>query len=216
MTTRMEKQKEILRWVKIVVLKTLKDKRLSHLDHDVLIAAGFYGYSQALLRYNPDKGAKFKTYAEYRIKGAVLDEVRKMIGDERRKTPKPIQVSNYNIENHLEEHDPIKETEGKIDLEVMLKKLKYSLSDKELKILQYRTEGHTLKEIAKKFRLDIGKATEVLDKIKKHACIYFQDHMEENFRITNYVCSFCKKENHKADNIRAFDCDHCGKSVKIR
>lgn len=216
MVSRTEKQREILRWVRIVVLKTLKDKRLSHLDHDILVAAGFYGYSQALKRYSPDKGAKFKTYAEYRIKGAVLDEVRKMIGDERRKTKKPTRAMNYNIENKTAEFDHIKETEGRMDLQVIMKDLRYSLSDKELKILQYRMEGHTLKEIAKKFRMDGERALEVLSKIKQQACIYFQNHMEENFRITKYVCSYCKRESEMAEGIRVFDCDHCGKRVEVR
>ncbi len=42
-----------------------------------LIDAGVIGLLDAVEKYNPSKGVKFKTYAEYRIKGAMLDELRK-------------------------------------------------------------------------------------------------------------------------------------------
>jgi RNA polymerase sigma factor for flagellar operon FliA len=43
-----------------------------------LISAGLIGLIEAYHRYDPSKNVKFKTYAEFRIKGAMLDEIRKL------------------------------------------------------------------------------------------------------------------------------------------
>ncbi len=48
------------------------------LSKEDLISAGIIGLIEAYKRYDPSKKVKFKTYAEYRIKGAILDEIRKM------------------------------------------------------------------------------------------------------------------------------------------
>lgn len=45
-------------------------------DLDDLVSAGIVGLLDAIEKFNPSKGASFKTYATYRIKGAILDEVR--------------------------------------------------------------------------------------------------------------------------------------------
>lgn len=43
-----------------------------------LISAGILGLYDALEKFDSDMGIKFQTYAEHRIKGAMLDELRKM------------------------------------------------------------------------------------------------------------------------------------------
>ncbi len=45
---------------------------------DDLKSAAMYGLMDAASRYDPEKGVLFKTFAETRIRGAVLDELRKM------------------------------------------------------------------------------------------------------------------------------------------
>lgn len=50
----------------------------SHLSLDDLISAGVLGLIDAVDKYDPNQNAKFKTYAEYRIRGAILDELRAM------------------------------------------------------------------------------------------------------------------------------------------
>jgi RNA polymerase sigma factor for flagellar operon FliA len=49
----------------------------SHLDHDDLQSAGILGYLQAADRYDATRGASFRGYCAVRIRGAVLDEVRR-------------------------------------------------------------------------------------------------------------------------------------------
>jgi RNA polymerase sigma factor FliA len=45
---------------------------------DELLSAGVVGLLDALDKFKQDMGIKFKTYAEHRIRGAMLDELRKM------------------------------------------------------------------------------------------------------------------------------------------
>jgi RNA polymerase sigma factor FliA len=45
---------------------------------DELVSAGTMGLIHAVDRYDPSRQADIKTYAEYRIKGAILDELRSM------------------------------------------------------------------------------------------------------------------------------------------
>lgn len=44
---------------------------------DDLIQAGMLGLLEALRKYDPSKGASFETYAGIRIRGAIIDEVRR-------------------------------------------------------------------------------------------------------------------------------------------
>ncbi len=48
------------------------------LDEDDLISAGFIGLLDASRKFDPSKGASFSTYAHIRIRGAIMDELRKM------------------------------------------------------------------------------------------------------------------------------------------
>src|SRR5262249_27626045 len=49
-----------------------------HVDQDDLYSAGLIGLLQALRNYNPDCGTSFETYARVRVRGAMLDELRRM------------------------------------------------------------------------------------------------------------------------------------------
>jgi RNA polymerase sigma factor for flagellar operon FliA len=49
----------------------------AHLDHDDLQSAGVLGYLRAASRYDATRGASFRGYCALRIRGAVLDELRR-------------------------------------------------------------------------------------------------------------------------------------------
>jgi RNA polymerase sigma factor FliA len=49
-----------------------------HISCESLISAGVIGLMDALNKYDPEKNVQFKTYAEFRIRGAMLDELRAM------------------------------------------------------------------------------------------------------------------------------------------
>ena len=50
----------------------------SHIQIDDLTSAGVLGLIDAVDKFDPDKKVQFKTYAEFRIRGAILDELRAM------------------------------------------------------------------------------------------------------------------------------------------
>jgi RNA polymerase sigma factor for flagellar operon FliA len=50
----------------------------SHIDLDDLHNTGVIGLMDAIDKYDPEKNCKFKTYAEFRIKGAILDQLRSL------------------------------------------------------------------------------------------------------------------------------------------
>jgi RNA polymerase sigma factor for flagellar operon FliA len=68
----------ILQYTPLVkhVVSRLGTARSGVLDTDDLIAAGMVGLVEAIDRFDPAAGAKFETFAYFRIRGAVLDQVR--------------------------------------------------------------------------------------------------------------------------------------------
>src|SRR5262245_27302288 len=49
-----------------------------HVDSEDLFSAGMLGLVNAIRQYNPKMGTAFATYARVRIRGAILDELRRM------------------------------------------------------------------------------------------------------------------------------------------
>jgi RNA polymerase sigma factor for flagellar operon FliA len=49
----------------------------SHVSLDDLVGAGTLGLIDAMDRYDPSKSDRFETFAEFRVKGAILDELRR-------------------------------------------------------------------------------------------------------------------------------------------
>jgi RNA polymerase sigma factor for flagellar operon FliA len=53
-------------------------KKFSHsIEVDDLVSMGFIGLMDAADKFDPTRGVKFETYAEYRIRGSIFDELRK-------------------------------------------------------------------------------------------------------------------------------------------
>ena len=50
----------------------------THVDGDDLYSAGLAGLLNAIRAYNPKAGTSFETYARVRIRGSILDELRRM------------------------------------------------------------------------------------------------------------------------------------------
>jgi RNA polymerase sigma factor for flagellar operon FliA len=59
------------------VVNKLFKQMPSNVDREDLVNIGVLGLSEALDRYNPYYGIKFETYAIPRIRGAIIDELRK-------------------------------------------------------------------------------------------------------------------------------------------
>ena len=48
----------------------------SHIDIEDIVNTGVLGLMDAIEKFDPTRGVKFETYAEFRVKGAILDELR--------------------------------------------------------------------------------------------------------------------------------------------
>ncbi len=74
-----------------------------YLEYEDLISYGVFGLMQAIERYDTKKGIKFETYAYTRIKGSIIDELRKtdMIPQDIRKKVKMIQNAFSEMEQLL-------------------------------------------------------------------------------------------------------------------
>lgn len=57
------------------IMKPFWHKKPFLLDHSDLISAGNIGLLQAIERYTNDRNAMFETFAQLRIRGAILDEI---------------------------------------------------------------------------------------------------------------------------------------------
>ncbi len=63
--------------IKIIALH-LKAKLPAHIELSDLISAGTLGLMEALGKFQPDLNIRFETFADNRIRGAMLDELRRM------------------------------------------------------------------------------------------------------------------------------------------
>jgi RNA polymerase sigma factor for flagellar operon FliA len=61
-----------------IMANRLASRLPPHLDVDDIINVGVIGLMDAMTKYDPDRETLFKTYAEFRIRGAMLDEIRAM------------------------------------------------------------------------------------------------------------------------------------------
>jgi RNA polymerase sigma factor FliA len=73
------------------------------IELDDLISAGIVGLVSAVDHYDPSRGASIKTYAEYKIRGAILDSIRGLDGipTHRRKRVKQVQQAISKVEGCL-------------------------------------------------------------------------------------------------------------------
>jgi RNA polymerase sigma factor for flagellar operon FliA len=58
------------------VAQRIASRLPSNIDIEDLISSGVIGLMDAIDKYDPSRDNKFKTYAEFRIRGAILDELR--------------------------------------------------------------------------------------------------------------------------------------------
>ncbi|MEL7564658.1 MAG: FliA/WhiG family RNA polymerase sigma factor [Dehalobacterium sp.] len=73
------RQKIVLNYVPLVklIVNRLNIKVPRTFDAEDLMSCGFMGLIEAVDKFDPNNGVKFETYASYRIKGAILDQIRK-------------------------------------------------------------------------------------------------------------------------------------------
>src|SRR5712692_1948490 len=60
------------------IAQRIASKLPPNIEMDDLISAGILGLLDAVEKFDPLRGVKFKTYADRRIKGAILDSLRNL------------------------------------------------------------------------------------------------------------------------------------------
>jgi RNA polymerase sigma factor for flagellar operon FliA len=68
---------EFLPGIRIHAMR-MKLRLPSHIELDDLVSSGVVGLLDAMERFDASRGIKFKTYADFRIRGAMLDYLREM------------------------------------------------------------------------------------------------------------------------------------------
>jgi RNA polymerase sigma factor for flagellar operon FliA len=73
-----EKDKLITEYAPLIkfIAQKIAVRLPSNIELDDLISAGVIGLMDAIDKYDPTRDNKFKTYAEFRVRGAILDELR--------------------------------------------------------------------------------------------------------------------------------------------
>lgn len=78
----------------------------NHVEIDDLVNSGIIGLIDAIEKFEPSRGIKFKTYAEFRIRGAIFDGLRSLDWVPRsvRKQKKMVEQSYAQLEQQLGRH----------------------------------------------------------------------------------------------------------------
>jgi RNA polymerase sigma factor FliA len=86
-------------WIAIRIYEKLP----AGVELDDLISAGVIGLVSAVDNYDPSHGASLRTYAEYKIRGAILDSIRGLDGipAHKRKRVKQVQQAIAKVETNL-------------------------------------------------------------------------------------------------------------------
>jgi RNA polymerase sigma factor FliA len=92
----------------------------SHISMEDLISSGIIGLIDAVQKFDPSKNINFKTYAEFRIKGAMLDELRSLdwIPRSVRKKTHLIEDAYANLQRRLGRPAEAEEVAKSLDLEL--------------------------------------------------------------------------------------------------
>ncbi len=68
---------DALRHVNLIA-QQMQQQLAAHADREELIGEGMVGLMKAARRFDPERNLKFRTFAEHRIRGAMLDYVRRL------------------------------------------------------------------------------------------------------------------------------------------
>jgi len=73
-----EQEKVLLEHLPIVrfLARRIHERLPQHVDIEDLVSAGVVGLMDAFAKFDPDKKVQFRSYAQFRIRGAILDSLR--------------------------------------------------------------------------------------------------------------------------------------------
>ena len=85
------------------IAQRISTKLPSHVELNDLVSAGVLGLLDAIEKFDSSRGVKFKTYAELRVKGAILDSLRNLDWAPRslRKKSKDLERAHKELEQRM-------------------------------------------------------------------------------------------------------------------
>ncbi|MDH5559253.1 MAG: FliA/WhiG family RNA polymerase sigma factor [Deltaproteobacteria bacterium] len=94
--TKASKEDVVLEYAPMVkfIANRLAARLPSEFQVDDLIQSGMIGLLEAMDKFDENKGVKFKTYAEFRVKGAMLDDLRRKDW-----IPRSVRDNSHKLEN---------------------------------------------------------------------------------------------------------------------
>lgn len=142
---------------------------------------GIEGLSEAIDRFDPEYGTKFETYAIQRIRGKIIDELRKVQSKQKAytTTDEEIYHSTMSLNNSIDEDSncqlyevisdesdtPIDTTEKNESKELLLEAIKQLDEKERLIITLYYYENLNYAEIAKVIGVTVSRVSQVHSKI---------------------------------------------------
>lgn len=98
----------------------IHEKLPPSVELDDLISAGIIGLMAAVDNFDPSQNASLKTYAEYKIRGAILDSIRGLDGipTHKRKRVKQVQAAIFSAEQKLHRNPTEEEIAAELDISV--------------------------------------------------------------------------------------------------
>ncbi len=119
------KEKLILEYAPLIkfIAQKIAVRLPSNIEFDDLVSSGVIGLMDAIDKYDPTRDNKFKTYAEFRIRGAILDELRAQDWVPRSVREKAKQLERTHV--RLEQKLGRMPTEDEITKELQISKEEY-------------------------------------------------------------------------------------------
>lgn len=111
------------------IAERLAAKLPPSVDRDDLIGAGVMGLLDAVDKYDPSRGVMFKTYAEMRVRGAMLDSLRDLDWAPRSMRRRARQVEAANLQIEQERGRPAQEEEVAAALGLSMQEFHLLLSE---------------------------------------------------------------------------------------
>lgn len=155
---------------------------LEILDDRDYFQFGIEGLSEAIDRFDPDYGTKFETYAIQRIRGKIIDELRKIQIKPRPVTadnPNEVYYSNVSLNSSYDDEDSYMlyemipnqeeipdETVEKLEAKEMLIEAMKGLEERDRLIISlYYYENLNYKEIAKILKITVSRVSQIHSRI---------------------------------------------------
>lgn len=128
----------------------------THRDLDDLEQAGAVGYLQAAQRFDPSRGTHFRSFAARRIAGAALDWLKAENQQRRGEVPLEVELVGGN--------DGFEDLTANDVREELLRPLPERTR---LMAELYFFEGHTLREVADRFRITETRVSQLLKHVRR-------------------------------------------------